>query len=95
MDRNACLSANDEMLEALCVEFKRSTLTDAFRDQITLSVLRLKEGGLLHTLHQRWWIEKGQCGSDSGRARSSSKVIQLHSYYLRAIHFVLEDIMCV
>ncbi|XP_076467659.1 glutamate receptor 3-like [Babylonia areolata] len=36
------------------------------RDQITLAVLRLKEGGTLHTLQQRWWIEKGQCGGDSG-----------------------------
>ncbi|PVD34216.1 hypothetical protein C0Q70_05482, partial [Pomacea canaliculata] len=36
------------------------------RDQITLAVLRLKEGGTLHTLHQRWWIEKGQCGGDAG-----------------------------
>ncbi|KAK7098048.1 hypothetical protein V1264_004938 [Littorina saxatilis] len=36
------------------------------RDQITLAVLRLKEGGTLHTLRQRWWVEKGQCGGDSG-----------------------------
>lgn len=38
-------------------------------------MLRLKEGGTLHTLHQRWWIEKGQCGGDAGSA--SSKVIPL------------------
>nr|KAG5705420.1 hypothetical protein BaRGS_004547 [Batillaria attramentaria] len=40
------------------------------RDRITLAVLRLKEGGTLHTLYQRWWVEKGQCGGD---ASGSSK----------------------
>lgn len=40
------------------------------RDQITLAVLRLKEGGTLHTFYQRWWIDKGQCGGDGS---SSSK----------------------
>ena len=41
------------------------------RDQITLAVLRLKEGGTLHTLQHRWWVEKGQCGGDG---TGSSKV---------------------
>ncbi|KAL8621469.1 hypothetical protein ACOMHN_058231 [Nucella lapillus] len=43
------------------------------RDQITLAVLRLKEGGVLHTLQQRWWIEKGQCGGSDGSGGGNSK----------------------
>ncbi|XP_076447024.1 glutamate receptor 3-like [Babylonia areolata] len=44
------------------------------RDQITLAVLRLKEGGVLHTLQQRWWIEKGQCGAADIGGGGNSKI---------------------
>uniref|UniRef100_A0A2C9JM66 Glutamate receptor n=1 Tax=Biomphalaria glabrata TaxID=6526 RepID=A0A2C9JM66_BIOGL len=32
------------------------------RDPINVAVLKLKEEGTLYTLHQKWWVEKGQCG---------------------------------
>ncbi|XP_012945039.1 glutamate receptor 1 [Aplysia californica] len=36
------------------------------RDPINVAVLKLKEEGRLYTLHQEWWVEKGQCGGAHG-----------------------------
>ncbi|BFZ24114.1 hypothetical protein BsWGS_27153 [Bradybaena similaris] len=40
-----------------------------FRDPVNVAVLKLKEEGILYNLHQKWWVEKGQCGA----AHSSKK----------------------
>ncbi|RUS87243.1 hypothetical protein EGW08_004995, partial [Elysia chlorotica] len=39
------------------------------RQSINVAVLKLKEEGTLHTLHQTWWIRKGQCGGTSGNKK--------------------------
>ncbi|GFN90015.1 glutamate receptor [Plakobranchus ocellatus] len=36
------------------------------RQALNVAVLKLKEEGTLHTLHQTWWIRKGQCGGSTG-----------------------------
>ncbi|ESO90626.1 hypothetical protein LOTGIDRAFT_163822 [Lottia gigantea] len=47
------------------------------RDKITLAVLTLKEDGTLHTLHRRWWYEKGECGMDGGSKDTGKQSLSL------------------
>ncbi|XP_067664022.1 glutamate receptor 2-like isoform X1 [Haliotis asinina] len=47
------------------------------RDKITLGVLTLREDGTLHTLQNKWWFEKGQCGIDGGSKDSGKRSLSL------------------
>lgn len=49
---------------SLCLKFYHDPLY--FRKDLNLVVLDLREQGELHKLLQRWWYDKGECGtSDS------------------------------
>ena len=41
-------------------------LYNGFSDDVTLAVLSLKEDGTLQMMKKAWWVEKGECGFDTG-----------------------------
>ncbi|CAL1535039.1 unnamed protein product, partial [Lymnaea stagnalis] len=56
------------------------------RDRINVAVLKLKEEGTLYTLHQKWWVEKGQCG---GAHQSKVRKLSLTLSNVAGIFYIL------
>ncbi|XP_059150176.1 glutamate receptor 3-like [Physella acuta] len=56
------------------------------RDPINVAVLKLKETGALYTLHQKWWVEKGQCG---GLHQSKKGKVSLTLSNVAGIFYIL------
>ncbi|XP_075040478.1 glutamate receptor 3 isoform X4 [Mixophyes fleayi] len=45
----------------------------ALRNAVNLAVLKLNEQGLLDKLKNKWWYDKGECGSGGGDSKNSRK----------------------
>ncbi|XP_010014299.1 PREDICTED: glutamate receptor 3 [Nestor notabilis] len=45
----------------------------ALRNAVNLAVLKLNEQGLLDKLKNKWWYDKGECGSGGGDSKNSCK----------------------
>nr|XP_012608225.1 glutamate receptor 1 isoform X3 [Microcebus murinus] len=45
----------------------------ALRNPVNLAVLKLNEQGLLDKLKNKWWYDKGECGSGGGDSKRSRK----------------------
>ncbi|CAG5878834.1 unnamed protein product [Menidia menidia] len=45
----------------------------ALRNAVNLAVLKLNEQGLLDKLKNKWWYDKGECGSGGGDSKSQSQ----------------------
>ncbi|KAL3878269.1 hypothetical protein ACJMK2_030634 [Sinanodonta woodiana] len=43
-----------------------TTKTSILRDEVTYAVLSLTEDGTLLKLKKKWWVDKGECGFDTG-----------------------------
>jgi hypothetical protein len=41
------------------------------RNAVNLAVLKLNEQGLLDKLKNKWWYDKGECGSGGGESKVS------------------------
>ncbi|KAK3719756.1 hypothetical protein RRG08_040059 [Elysia crispata] len=59
------------------------------RQAINVAVLKLKEEGTLHTLHQTWWIRKGQCGGTSGNKKGKLGKLSLTLSNVAGIFYIL------
>ncbi len=46
------------------------------RSAVNLAVLKLNEQGLLDKLKNKWWYDKGECGSGGGGEKVSHYVNQ-------------------
>ena len=44
------------------------------RNAVNLAVLKLNEQGLLDKLKNKWWYDKGECGSGGGDSKVSLNV---------------------
>uniref|UniRef100_A0A3P8N8V2 Glutamate receptor n=1 Tax=Astatotilapia calliptera TaxID=8154 RepID=A0A3P8N8V2_ASTCA len=57
------------------------------RNPVNLAVLKLNEQGLLDKLKNKWWYDKGECGSGGGdsKVRFSLKELLLQSLYRNKI----------
>ncbi|KAI4570003.1 hypothetical protein MJT46_007297 [Ovis ammon polii x Ovis aries] len=49
----------------------------ALRNPVNLAVLKLNEQGLLDKLKNKWWYDKGECGSGGGDSKVSPTVLKL------------------
>ncbi|KAM4732420.1 glutamate receptor 3-like isoform 3-T3 [Anableps anableps] len=47
--------------------------SSALRNAVNLAVLKLNEQGLLDKLKNKWWYDKGECGSGGGDSKNSCK----------------------
>uniref|UniRef100_A0A8C6U746 Glutamate receptor n=1 Tax=Neogobius melanostomus TaxID=47308 RepID=A0A8C6U746_9GOBI len=45
----------------------------SLRNAVNLAVLKLNEQGLLDKLKNKWWYDKGECGSGGGDSKNASK----------------------
>lgn len=45
----------------------------SLRNAVNLAVLKLNEQGLLDKLKNKWWYDKGECGSGGGDSKNPSK----------------------
>ena len=52
------------------------------RNAVNLAVLKLNEQGLLDKLKNKWWYDKGECGSGGGESKVSPVTRQLGNYRL-------------
>lgn len=57
------------------------------RDDITLAVLSLTEDGTLERMKNDWWVDKGECGFDTGHRESKKKSLSLSN--VAGIYFIL------
>jgi hypothetical protein len=46
-----------------------------FRGELNLAVLELMEVGALLKLKQKWWYDKGECGSDKQVSMNMNKYL--------------------
>ncbi|XP_037402259.1 glutamate receptor 4a isoform X4 [Pygocentrus nattereri] len=51
---------------------KGSQLRTSIRNAVNLAVLKLNEQGLLDKLKNKWWYDKGECGSGGGDSKDKS-----------------------
>ncbi|KAK3564202.1 hypothetical protein QTP86_011183 [Hemibagrus guttatus] len=51
----------------------------ALRNAVNLAVLKLNEQGLLDKLKNKWWYDKGECGSGGGDSKVSLNVTKIGS----------------
>ncbi|XP_074234994.1 glutamate receptor 1 isoform X5 [Saimiri boliviensis] len=49
----------------------------ALRNPVNLAVLKLNEQGLLDKLKNKWWYDKGECGSGGGDAKDKTSALSL------------------
>ncbi|KAI2657255.1 Glutamate receptor 3 [Labeo rohita] len=49
----------------------------ALRNAVNLAVLKLNEQGLLDKLKNKWWYDKGECGSGGGDSKVSLNVTEI------------------
>ncbi|XP_058852764.1 glutamate receptor 1-like isoform X3 [Acipenser ruthenus] len=47
------------------------------RDPVNLAVLKLNEQGLLDKLKNKWWYDKGECGSGGGDSKDKTSALSL------------------
>uniref|UniRef100_A0A8C2CUC8 Glutamate receptor n=1 Tax=Cyprinus carpio TaxID=7962 RepID=A0A8C2CUC8_CYPCA len=59
------------------------------RNAVNLAVLKLNEQGLLDKLKNKWWYDKGECGSGGGDSKVINLSIYFHLIYL--FLFILFD----
>uniref|UniRef100_A0A286Y0J0 Glutamate receptor n=1 Tax=Cavia porcellus TaxID=10141 RepID=A0A286Y0J0_CAVPO len=48
-----------------------------FRNAVNLAVLKLNEQGLLDKLKNKWWYDKGECGSGGGDSKDKTSALSL------------------
>ncbi|KAK3606320.1 hypothetical protein CHS0354_041954 [Potamilus streckersoni] len=56
-----------------------TTKTSILRDEVTYAVLSLTEDGTLLKLKKKWWVDKGECGFDTGHRVS---IFQVTTYQI-------------
>ncbi|KAL2779272.1 glutamate receptor 1 isoform 3 precursor [Daubentonia madagascariensis] len=49
----------------------------ALRNPVNLAVLKLNEQGLLDKLKNKWWYDKGECGSGGGDSKDKTSALSL------------------
>uniref|UniRef100_A0A8C8DK74 Glutamate receptor n=1 Tax=Oryzias sinensis TaxID=183150 RepID=A0A8C8DK74_9TELE len=49
----------------------------ALRNAVNLAVLKLNEQGLLDKLKNKWWYDKGECGSGGGDSKDKTSALSL------------------
>ncbi|KAM4619801.1 glutamate receptor 1-like [Polymixia lowei] len=49
----------------------------ALRNHVNLAVLKLNEQGLLDKLKNRWWYDKGECGTGGGDSKDKTSALSL------------------
>ncbi|CAB1431138.1 unnamed protein product [Pleuronectes platessa] len=49
----------------------------ALRNPVNLAVLKLNEQGLLDKLKNRWWYDKGECGTGGGDSKDKTSALSL------------------
>lgn len=49
----------------------------ALRNAVNLAVLKLNEQGLLDKLKNKWWYDKGECGSGGGESKEKTSALSL------------------
>ncbi|KAK5901384.1 hypothetical protein CgunFtcFv8_026262 [Champsocephalus gunnari] len=47
------------------------------RNAVNLAVLKLNEQGLLDKLKNKWWYDKGECGSGGGESKEKTSALSL------------------
>uniref|UniRef100_A0A8C4N456 Glutamate receptor n=1 Tax=Eptatretus burgeri TaxID=7764 RepID=A0A8C4N456_EPTBU len=47
------------------------------RDMVNLAVLKLNEQGLLDKLKNKWWYDRGECGSGAGDSKDKTSALSL------------------
>ncbi|XP_068885240.1 glutamate receptor 1 isoform X4 [Aphelocoma coerulescens] len=51
----------------------------ALRNPVNLAVLKLNEQGLLDKLKNKWWYDKGECGSGGGDSKDKTSALSLNN----------------
>uniref|UniRef100_A0A674N8X6 Glutamate receptor n=1 Tax=Takifugu rubripes TaxID=31033 RepID=A0A674N8X6_TAKRU len=51
--------------------------SSALRNAVNLAVLKLNEQGLLDKLKNKWWYDKGECGSGGGDSKDKTSALSL------------------
>lgn len=72
---------NDDEFMSVILDFSRScsgcccdaTCFILSRSAVNLAVLKLNEQGLLDKLKNKWWYDKGECGSGGGDSKVSKQ----------------------
>ncbi|KAK3527689.1 hypothetical protein QTP86_033711 [Hemibagrus guttatus] len=58
----------------------------ALRSAVNLAVLKLNEQGLLDKLKNKWWYDKGECGSGGGDSKTAQRwASKVQASYVRLI----------
>ena len=79
----------DQVLDPQKILYNAYWAAGVSRDQITLAVLELLEGGVLTKLETKWWLENGQCGYAQGTPKKVSVFVHYTHKEVVWLHFHL------